>query len=232
MFIFGEKYGGVFSAVHKNDFHKNITYLLVVGKTEDLVAVEKSGSQETGRVILIKPMVEHYFVESPEPAWHIFLAAYSPLTASLDELAGDKNVAALPLSALPFHGSMSKSEITEALATAMAGRSFPIDPRLAAALDFVDKVGPKVSLVDISKQCDLSPSRLRVLAKEQLGISLAALLVWRKLVNAMKALSLGATVSEAAQAGGFADQSHFTRTMRKTFGITPHKSSKNFNYEK
>jgi AraC-like DNA-binding protein len=35
----------------------------------------------------------------------------------------------------------------------------------------------------------------------------------------------GASLAEAAYAGGFADQAHYTRAMRKMFGITPKSAS-------
>jgi AraC-like DNA-binding protein len=46
-------------------------------------------------------------------------------------------------------------------------------------------------------------------------------LLWRKLEQAALAISTGASLAEAAHAGGFADQPHFSRTMRRMFGLTP-----------
>lgn len=127
---------------------------------------------------------------------------------------------------------MPDQEVFDILDRVMIESNHEIDPRLAAVLKDLDNAGPKESLAQIAKQHDLSSSRLRVIAKEQIGVSLSAILVWQKLIKSMKALSVGSTLSEAAQIGGFSDQAHFTRTIRTMFGTTPSNTLPAFHYEK
>ncbi len=72
-----------------------------------------------------------------------------------------------------------------------------------------------------ARHVGISASRLRTLAREQLGVSLSTWMLWRKLERAARAVLDGEPLARAAALGGFSDQAHFTRTMRRMFGVTP-----------
>ena len=57
--------------------------------------------------------------------------------------------------------------------------------------------------------------------KRQVGLTPAAFIRNRRLRRARRLIELGASLSEAAAAAGFADQSHLTRTFNAVHGITP-----------
>jgi len=67
----------------------------------------------------------------------------------------------------------------------------------------------------------LSPARLREIAIRDFGVPTAKLLQWLQLQHAIDALRHTASLAEAAAAGGFADQAHFTRRLVQWFGVTP-----------
>ena len=227
MFVFGKHYALGRCEISENDFHKNIAYLIVLANGTEITVMDKSKTSHSGSSFLINPLVEHTFLKNSDPVLHIYLAPYSTFAKSLDQFANDSGVSKLPPHALPFHSEMSEQEIIASLDQIMMESNLNIDPRLAAALEDLDTAN---SLAEIAERCDLSPSRLRVIAKKEVGVSLETILVWRKLVNSIKVLSSGATLSEAAQAGGFSDQAHFTRTMRSMFGITPSDSTQALHY--
>jgi len=230
MFVFGKHYAGGICEIYENDFHKNLAYLIMLGTTEDITVVDKSGTQCCGPALLIKPMVEHFIVKSPSLACSIFLAPNSAFAASLDGFASNKGIIKLPPDALPFHSGMSNDEIFSTIDKLIAESDAEIDPRLAAAIEALEDMSYQSSIADIVEQSELSASRLRALAKEQIGVPLSSLLLWRKLIKSMEVLASGCTLSEAAMAGGFSDQAHFSRTMRKMFGITPSNSTNALNY--
>lgn len=232
MVVFGKRFSLAVCETYKNDFHKNAAYLIILCKKDDITVVDKSGHRHTGQILLIKPMVEHFVEASSTTAYHIFLAPHSSFAENLGKHLGDFGVSKLPANVLPFNAGMPNEEVFDILDKLMAESNENIDPRLAAALDDLENSPSKTTLVDVAKRCDLSPSRLRVLAKEQIGISLSTLHVWRKAVKSMQMLSSGCTLSEAAQAGGFSDQAHFNRTVRKMFGITPSGSTRALDCQK
>ena len=232
MFVFGKHYSGGVCEVYQSVLHKIIPYLLVMARTpQGVTVVDADGVKHTGNAILIKPMVDHKFLLDTGEALHLFLAPYSDFADKLGDVVGDAEIALMPLDALPFTHKSSNKQIFGVLDDVMHKINTKIDPRLAIALHDLEESASSISLVEIANRCDISPSRLRVIAKQELGVSLSALLVWRKLVNAMKILSSGSSLSEAASEGGFSDQAHFTRTMRRVFGITPADSMKALNYE-
>lgn len=96
----------------------------------------------------------------------------------------------------------------------------PIDPRLRSAMDFLDEA-PGRRIGDAALYCGLSPPRLRAVARRNLGVTLGNWQNWRMLRRAGMALARDASLVEAASEGGFADQAHFCRTMRRMTGLTP-----------
>ncbi len=59
--------------------------------------------------------------------------------------------------------------------------------------------------------------------RDLFGTSPYRYLVFRRLNKAVAMLKQGSTISDAAYAAQFADQSHFTRQFKKTYGLTPKK---------
>ncbi|MGY0060947.1 helix-turn-helix domain-containing protein [Streptomyces sp. LZ34] len=74
---------------------------------------------------------------------------------------------------------------------------------------------------DLAAGVGLSPQRLRALARDQLGLPLVRWRLWLHLRRAAEGLHEGRSPADAAVAGGFADQAHFTRQMRELIGLTP-----------
>ena len=67
----------------------------------------------------------------------------------------------------------------------------------------------------------VSTTRLREIAIRDFGVPTAKLLQWLQLQYSIDALRHSRSLAEAAAAGGFADQAHFTRRLVQWFGVTP-----------
>lgn len=106
------------------------------------------------------------------------------------------------------------------VASCAAGATPVLDARLAAALRCLEADTSSAAVARTAGVVGLSTSRLRALSIQELGTPLASWVLWRKLERAGKNLMGGAGFAAAAHGAGFADQAHFTRTMRKVFGIT------------
>jgi len=66
----------------------------------------------------------------------------------------------------------------------------------------------------------MSPTRFSHWFVEQLGIPMRSYKKWLKLRLAIDALLAGVPPIEAAQAAGFSDQAHMSRSFSQAFGIT------------
>jgi AraC-like DNA-binding protein len=87
---------------------------------------------------------------------------------------------------------------------------------LQAAVD----EGP-LTVAHLADQCRVSRERLHRVIRRWTGMSPSAYLRALRLSKAREQLCAGAPLAEIAQACGFADQAHFTRSFRQSFGYTP-----------
>ena len=79
-----------------------------------------------------------------------------------------------------------------------------------------------ISTARLAEKVGLSRSRLFHLFREACGVSLGAYMLRLRLRTARRYLLYsGWTAERIARYTGFADQSHFTMSFRKEFGMTP-----------
>ena len=223
-FVFGNAYGAYFGVSAQHEFHGNAAFQIVLGGSRDIVVTDEENVEYIGKTVLIRPLTK-------TKTWcdgvltHLYL---SPRLGFALDLADRFQEAAChvltSIENLPFDETSDRSEIIEALDRLEQVSADSLDPRLVAALEYLNQNLDNPSILMAAKQSCLSRSRMRTLAREQLGVPLSIWVTWRKIVEANKALSAGANLSEAALAGHFSDQAHFTRTMKRMFGVTPTKA--------
>lgn len=96
------------------------------------------------------------------------------------------------------------------------------DPRISAAIAWMRaRLASPLRLDDVAMAVHLSPGRFRHLFAAQTGTSFRAWLLWARAEHAVGIAARGGSWTQAAQAAGFADAAHFTRTCRRIFGIAP-----------
>ncbi|HEX6644965.1 MAG TPA: helix-turn-helix transcriptional regulator, partial [Gemmatimonadales bacterium] len=78
----------------------------------------------------------------------------------------------------------------------------------------------KVTLPDIARDLNVSPSRLRHLFAEEVGLPFKTYVLWQRLQRAVQLQSTG-NLTNAALSAGFADAAHMTRTFRRMLGMAP-----------
>ncbi len=219
--------------------HEHAAIQLILSPDSSVSVEQEDGSIISGKALLINPLVSHA-VLSAHFIYIIYIEAQSRLGFALTDIVGDGEIESLPLNSLPdesIHQVLQKlltSNIQfssyfheQQLADLFKGlpsirsREASIDKRIDKALSFLAE-NPREHTVKAAAQCvALSDSRLRTLVREQLEIPLATLLVWRKLRTAIQAMLDGQSLIDAATEGGFSDQAHFIRIMRRMFGVTP-----------
>jgi AraC-like DNA-binding protein len=128
-----------------------------------------------------------------------------------------------------FAGAAQSVEIADRAITAivehLAGPSTPPatpNPRIAKALLHIHHArGQQLSLKKLAVHVALSESRLSHLFKQEIGIPIQRYLLWYKVAETAFNIGRGMSLTEAADAAGFADSAHFSRTFRAMFGLTP-----------
>ena len=69
--------------------------------------------------------------------------------------------------------------------------------------------------------CSLSESRLLHLFKKEIGITIRKYILWCRVQRAIKSITTGGSMKQAASSAGFTDAAHFNRTFVAMYGITP-----------
>ena len=220
-FCFGETWAAYRGPTAENTLHAHAAFQIVVGHGKEPAVVTCGGDETSGRAILIRPMVPHS-VSAAGDLSLMYVEPQSPMASALLELVGPGDIALLPHETAelidlsgPTEQWFSKLEQLVPVSTAA------LDSRLAMALVELARDPGAITIAGAARLCGLSESRLRTLARDRLGLPLSTWLIWRKLERAAQALAAGASLAEAALAGGFSDQAHFARSMRRMFGVTP-----------
>lgn len=95
------------------------------------------------------------------------------------------------------------------------------DPRVLGAIELIRaRLGGELSLTSVARELNISPSRLRHLFAEEVGVPFRTYILWQRL-HRMFQMKEGETLTEAALAAGFADAAHMTRTFRRMLGLAP-----------
>ena len=203
----------------ENSMHAHAALQLTLA-SDGVVTLRGAAGAVSGNALLVGPGTPHaiestgiltlLLIEPQSPAAYILGAAglrgIVPLAPALAGLVDPD---------LPLATCMDRL-------LAQADASAPLlDARLTAALEHLRSDTSAAAVARAAGAAGLSTSRLRALAMQGLGTPLATWVAWRRLERAGLSLAAGASLAQAAHDGGFADQAHFTRTMRKVFGITP-----------
>jgi AraC-like DNA-binding protein len=99
--------------------------------------------------------------------------------------------------------------------------------RIKQALHVIDSLidDPNLSAASVAQCQQISRRRLDALFQKELGMTVAAQIMERRLAQAASDLcdpgKVSSTISEVAYGAGFKDPAHFTRAFTRRFGRTP-----------
>ncbi|MTD95340.1 helix-turn-helix domain-containing protein [Hyphomicrobium sp. xq] len=97
-----------------------------------------------------------------------------------------------------------------------------MDARIARAVSALqDDADSDLSVAAAATAAGLSPSRFQHLFTLEVGVPFRRYRGWHRLRAAIREAAQGASLTTAAHAAGFADQAHFSRAFRRTFGAPP-----------
>ncbi len=125
------------------------------------------------------------------------------------------------MQAWPHERRLAEAEASLALVTSDRQQASTRDSRIEQAIAWVEQhLHEKIAVPDVAAQIHLSPERTRHLFVQEAGVSFSQFLMWKRIKAAIvHAVRDGASLTEAAARSGFADQAHFCRLFKRTFGI-------------
>lgn len=103
-----------------------------------------------------------------------------------------------------------------------------LDSRIKRSIERLEK--ENASLTELAGAAGLSVSRFRRLFRDETGIAVSGYRVWLKTRKAIKLLGSRGELAHVAYEGGFADQAHFSRIFRRSFGMSPSQFKRHDNF--
>lgn len=219
-FYFGDYWAAFRGGTQDNSLHAHAAIQICLSVDMPIILHTAAGNRIEGHALLIKPGVQHRLL----PNNKIMLVFFEPHSSFGQHILNELGTEIGELPTKIANIILLDGPIQHSLDAVFAWHELPraaVDQRLVRALRHLKKGEEGRSFKDAAESVGLSAPRLRALAKEQLGVPLTKLLAWHQLNRAAKELAKGATLAEAAYAAGYADQAHFTRSMRSLVGLTP-----------
>lgn len=235
--IYGvENIGGIYIDKSINiDFHKHNFIKIILSQKENFFITLKKQPQQEYQATLIQSNVIHKLESSDKSIiMVIYFDAYSfngvrlkdskelfkvlditNFNALLDEFYNLEKEEKIDTEFLEYLINSIVDTICKNSQTIYA-----IDGRIKKCLKYIDKNG-SMSIKNISDYIELSPSYFAFLFKQETGLTFRKYLLYKKLMNSLKALHNKETLTASAYEGGFSDQSHFIRTFKESFGAIP-----------
>jgi AraC-like DNA-binding protein len=97
-----------------------------------------------------------------------------------------------------------------------------LDPRIAQVLaDIAQNPAGDSSAAQYAARFSLSFSRFVHLFKEQVGVPLRTLRMWKRARSMLDYVTQSANLADIAQITGYPDSSHFSHSIRQVFGLSP-----------
>lgn len=204
-----------------NTMHSHAAWQVCVGMSSDISLIDHQDTRFDDAGLIVKPSCLHRLL----PLDDALLIFIEPQTRFAQALAAmtlhDHQIISLPDSlSQQLRQTKILSDCIKILPVDTDLRP-PLDARLVKVLQYLVQSAETDAIARAAQMAGLSTSRLRTVARQELGIALSDWVAWRKLERAGTALIAGERLTAAAIEGGFADQAHFNRAMRKVFGITP-----------
>ncbi|WP_097460434.1 AraC family transcriptional regulator [Mangrovitalea sediminis] len=162
----------------------------------------------------------HLFIDPGQRHLDLWRAAndpaHEPLPASLTEALCN-----IPAAPIDIHQAETIAQQWQAAWLPGFERAPHFDVRIRQALSHLAQAPEGRRTEDLARSVGLSSSRFTHLFSQQTGLSPSRYRIWQQLLNAVRILAQGASVTEAAHGSGFADLAHMSRRFHSTFGVAP-----------
>ncbi|QKX06681.1 helix-turn-helix transcriptional regulator [Aquimarina sp. TRL1] len=236
MFHFENNYGLFVGALTTNEFHKHYALQLSVSTHSNMRMTRKGASQTYADSFYITSNTLHQLI-SPEPQLTILINPLSPLGHQFYLNYKTLKVTSLESSLKKelvhiLHRLQTKKITFDTFCLHIKNRMYqyqcdcedqyhPKDDRIRNTLLLFEENFEKIySLEEIAELSNLSTSRFLHLFKDVTGLNFRRYQLWNKMIKSLPYL-ITHSITDTAHTFGFTDSSHYTRTFKETFGVTP-----------
>lgn len=236
MFHFDKNFGLFIGKLTDNKFHKHYALQISVSRNPILKLSLKNQKEISSKVFFINSNIEHKLISNTNqltilinPLSSIGHQLYlinkntdfsihnNELTETLIKLLTQFESNKLTFSELC---AMTSQVLFNYQCTCESENHFQ-DDRIIKAIKYMDENFEKVfSLKEVSAKYFLSSTRFLHLFKEKTNLSFRRYQLWNKIVKSLPYLTEN-SITDTAYTFGFSDSSHYTRTFKETFGVTP-----------
>lgn len=202
-----------------------------------------------GDVTILRPTVPHQYGTSRGKTWHFFWIHFSPELFETNYLS-DKDLVNLSIEHEYIHTRINKSfekliqdyrerqkywyelcelSLKEILLLISQRQEQTFDPRIEEVVHILSKqMKDSISIKELAKRVNLSPSRLSHLFKENVGLSILDTLKQMRLNQAALLLEhTDRSAAEIAYEVGYQNYNYFAIHFRKRYGVSPREYKKN-----
>ncbi len=175
--------------------------ILLVDKGE--LGMKIAGKSYQGSRLVVPSLQQHAFCEAGQPLLALYLEPQ-----------------AFHLQTLQAWLAKAPCEPQAVLAQLRHWSRPALDGRVQQTLQTIDALLlERIDANALASRAHISLSQLERLFGHQVGLPVRKLILWRRLRLALSLVLRGSNLTEAAHAANFADQAHFSRTLRGMFGI-------------
>jgi AraC-like DNA-binding protein len=192
-------------------------HALFVGLDRDVTITNAAGPLR-GRVVLVPAGTVHAVASPGRTIGICYDPERSPIVAAAPRVL-DRRLLDLALPARDHLADPTAlTDVARELHRYIGAPPRALDRRVAAAVEVLRTPGldhrRELARIPISR------AHLRALFARDIGTPIPAYARWRRLLDALAAFT-GGNATRAAQAAGFADLAHFSRTCRQMLGYSP-----------
>lgn len=207
-----------------------IAYVAIEGSLQMRIG---AGEWQTGEVVVVQPYVAHEIACDARHVLDILIEPETVDRASLPPLlkaCGAVHAPEFAAHVRAVHQSLvatggAPRQEPSSFDQAFFGHALPartLDPRIAAILEQV-KHNP--SALAVAEECaahvDLSFSRFLHLFKKEVGASFRCMRTWKRARSVLQHVHSGGNLVYVALDTGYTDSTHFSRSIRQTYGLKP-----------
>jgi len=211
-------------------------YVVYVGLQEDITVYWGDRSSVRSRVVAIPPYRKHRIAAGPQFVKTILIEPETVTNRCLSDLSMSvKGQATVdPSMTGLFNPAPFMEEISGGTASSISRESFDnsvfgfaletrtLDERIEFATKLIgENIGEMVLTSDCAGEFSISSSRFRRLFVGDTGIPFRRYRMWRRARAYLEQIHAQSSLTETAFDLGYPDSTHFSRSIRSTYGLPP-----------